>query len=201
MTIGNGGTTGALLVLDTKTNSGDPSGVNGGMYYNSSLGTIRCYENGVWRNCGGRDYMQASLEANQTTNISSNDHVKFDTTESSIGSSISRSGAAYPSLGRFTLAAGATYKLEANVDFVGFSAAGSVLFEWYDVTNSAIIGLYQATSGDASNAGRIDIPVRGYITTTASTVVELRMTNVSNVSQLGLTAFGVRAASAIIERL
>lgn len=44
-------TTGALLVLDTKSNAGDPTGVNGGMYYNSSLGKMRCYENSFWRDC------------------------------------------------------------------------------------------------------------------------------------------------------
>ncbi|HET9412057.1 MAG TPA: hypothetical protein VFO38_04375 [Candidatus Saccharimonadales bacterium] len=53
MYIGNptGDTTGALLVLDTKTSAGDPTGVNGGMYYNSSLGKMRCYENSAWNDC------------------------------------------------------------------------------------------------------------------------------------------------------
>lgn len=43
--------TGALLVLDTKNTSGDPSGVNGGMYYNSALGVSRCYMNSYWQDC------------------------------------------------------------------------------------------------------------------------------------------------------
>jgi hypothetical protein len=45
-------TTGALLVLDTKSSSGDPTGVNGAMYYNSSLGVLRCYQYDEWRDCG-----------------------------------------------------------------------------------------------------------------------------------------------------
>lgn len=51
--VGNptGDTTGTLLVLDTKTDSGDPAGVNGAMYYNSNSGKFRCYENSEWRNC------------------------------------------------------------------------------------------------------------------------------------------------------
>jgi hypothetical protein len=46
-----GDTTGALLVLGNKTNSGDPTGVAGAMYYNSSLNAFRCYQNGLWQNC------------------------------------------------------------------------------------------------------------------------------------------------------
>src|SRR5690606_28432020 len=44
-------TTGTLLVLDTKTSSGDPSGVDGAMYYNASYGGFRCYSDGAWRFC------------------------------------------------------------------------------------------------------------------------------------------------------
>lgn len=42
---------GTILVLDTKNTAGDPTGVNGAMYYNSSLTKFRCYENGAWKNC------------------------------------------------------------------------------------------------------------------------------------------------------
>jgi hypothetical protein len=51
LSIGTSDTTGTLLVLDTKTSSGDPTGVNGAMYYNSSQGKFRCYENNLWTNC------------------------------------------------------------------------------------------------------------------------------------------------------
>jgi hypothetical protein len=46
-----GDVNGTLLVLGVKTTSGDPTGTNGSMYYNSSLGKMRCYENGTWQNC------------------------------------------------------------------------------------------------------------------------------------------------------
>ncbi len=42
-----------LLVLDGKTDAGDPAGANGAMYYNSSVNKFRCYENGAWKNCAG----------------------------------------------------------------------------------------------------------------------------------------------------
>ncbi len=51
VTIGTADTTGTLLVLDTKTSAGDPTGTNGGMYYNSNAGRFRCYENGAWTDC------------------------------------------------------------------------------------------------------------------------------------------------------
>jgi hypothetical protein len=71
--IGNptGDTTGALLVLDTKTGSGDPTGVNGAIYYSTggqggassaattNAGKFRCFEGGVWLNCTGmRDIVE-----------------------------------------------------------------------------------------------------------------------------------------------
>ncbi len=42
---------GAILVLDNKNTTGDPTGTNGAMYYNASLSRFRCYEAGVWRSC------------------------------------------------------------------------------------------------------------------------------------------------------
>lgn len=44
--------TAVVLVLDTKNTSGDPTGVDGAMYYNSASQTFRCYQNG-WRACIG----------------------------------------------------------------------------------------------------------------------------------------------------
>jgi parallel beta-helix repeat protein len=51
ITIGSSDTTGTVLVLDTKTDAGDPTGTAGGMYYNSSTGKFRCYQAGAWKNC------------------------------------------------------------------------------------------------------------------------------------------------------
>ncbi len=52
-----GDTTGALVVFGNKTNTGDPTGIPGAMYYNSYYGKFRCFEegtatSGVWQNCG-----------------------------------------------------------------------------------------------------------------------------------------------------
>jgi hypothetical protein len=46
---------GIQLTLDSYNQTTDPvangSGVNGSMYYNTSMAKFRCYENGVWKNC------------------------------------------------------------------------------------------------------------------------------------------------------
>lgn len=46
--------TAVSLVLDSYNNATDPTGVNGSMYYNSSLGKFRCYEGGAWKDCVSR---------------------------------------------------------------------------------------------------------------------------------------------------
>lgn len=42
---------GVTLVLDTKNTTGDPTGVNGAMYYNSDASKFRCYEASAWKDC------------------------------------------------------------------------------------------------------------------------------------------------------
>lgn len=60
--IGTSDTTGTLLVLDTKTDAGDPTGVNGGLYYNSNAGRLRCYEGSVWKNCVSSPYNASTVD-------------------------------------------------------------------------------------------------------------------------------------------
>lgn len=43
--------TATLFIFDTKNTAGDPTGVDGGVYYNSASGKLRCYEASVWKNC------------------------------------------------------------------------------------------------------------------------------------------------------
>ena len=45
----DGGAT--LIVLDNKNTSGDPTGVNGAMYYNANSNKFRCYEASEWKDC------------------------------------------------------------------------------------------------------------------------------------------------------
>ncbi|MEO8785005.1 MAG: hypothetical protein ABI221_01645, partial [Candidatus Saccharimonadales bacterium] len=43
--------TATLLVLSNKNTAGDPAGINGAMYYNSSAQRFRCYQGSVWSDC------------------------------------------------------------------------------------------------------------------------------------------------------
>ncbi len=49
---GSGTANPKLLVVDTKNTSGDPTGVNGAIYYNSNSNLLRCYVNNAWTSCG-----------------------------------------------------------------------------------------------------------------------------------------------------
>ncbi|HEV7453795.1 MAG TPA: carbohydrate binding domain-containing protein [Candidatus Saccharimonadales bacterium] len=67
-------TTGALLVLDNKSTTGDPAGVNGAMYYNSAQQQYRCFRDSNWEPCGinpiDRGFMvQDEFLGGQTTQV------------------------------------------------------------------------------------------------------------------------------------
>jgi hypothetical protein len=52
--------TGVVLVLDDKNTAGDPTGVDGAMYYNSSAGKFRCYQ-GAWSDCISGQYIPLTM--------------------------------------------------------------------------------------------------------------------------------------------
>lgn len=73
ITIGTADTTGTLLVLDTKTDSIDPAGVDGAMYYNSGLKKFRCFEDGLWKDCvNGSNYNATASFVSGLANVAAN---------------------------------------------------------------------------------------------------------------------------------
>jgi hypothetical protein len=93
--------TGVLFVLDTKNTAGDPTGVNGGMYYNSSTNSMRCYENGLWKNC-----------VDETTFIK--------TADQTVTNNATFQNDAFLA---FAMAANSSYTIDAAINFSGTSAA------------------------------------------------------------------------------
>jgi hypothetical protein len=69
--IGNGSTgegTAKLLVLDSETGGGaEPTEVNGGMYYNASVGAFRCGVGGVWVSCVAANNASTASQTVTTT--------------------------------------------------------------------------------------------------------------------------------------
>jgi hypothetical protein len=76
VTIGTSDTTGTQLVLDIKTDSGDPTGIEGGMYYNSNSDKFRCFEASAWKDCdttgggGGATLLRVTADVSNSSNPS-----------------------------------------------------------------------------------------------------------------------------------
>lgn len=65
--MGNVDATGALLVLDSKNTAGDPTVVDGAMYYSSATNSMRCAQGGLWVGCvGGLVAVNTSIPAGNT---------------------------------------------------------------------------------------------------------------------------------------
>lgn len=128
--------TGTLLVLDTKNTSGDPTGVNGGMYYNSNTSDFRCYVGGGWQSCQSHSESVNGLVTGGTTTISTTSYTNL-TTPSSIsytklgGSNtnlvITMSATMYA-----TVAAGTGAYLGVNVDSTDYDC-GNLYFNQINV--------------------------------------------------------------------
>jgi hypothetical protein len=55
LTVGVADGNATLLVLDTKNTTGDPTAIDGAMYYNSALASFRCARDGAWSNCANNE--------------------------------------------------------------------------------------------------------------------------------------------------
>ena len=70
---------GTLLVLDSKNTAGDPTGSNGGMYYNSSSNKFRCYEDGKWIDCIGTRQVRSFIDTTNDAAVDANTTSYWDT--------------------------------------------------------------------------------------------------------------------------
>jgi len=165
-----------LHVLDNKSSasgSGDPSGVNGAMYYNQASNRFRCYENSAWADCLGYRHLltvasnvasTASITCQSITGLSfavtSNVTYRFHATilhtasATTIGAGFGVSAPAAPT----------QFAMNASVA----SAAAASTAE-----NIAALSTCTASSSSAATSGNIDT-VDGVITPSASGTFQLQ---------------------------
>jgi hypothetical protein len=185
-------TTGALLILDTKSSSGDPTGVNGGMYYNSNSAKLRCYENSSWQDCVS--YRRAVLGSDVA------DSSGTCTFTNATGLS-------------FSVTSGTTYRFRANITYtsaatttgLGLAATGpsaSLLSYTFSspLTNNTLGGgggTGNSASGCIASAVSTastgnTATIEGLITPTASGTLQLTFA-----TEVGASAITIKAGSTI----
>jgi hypothetical protein len=167
-----------LLVYNTGNN---PNLVAGYYYWNgSSWATIATATgSGV-----SASFVRGSRTSGQTTGLSTNGLVAFTQVDQSAGQDISLN----TTTGQITLAAGRTYRLQAQVPNFQTSAADArPQFGWYNETTGAYIGSSASAYSGASSAGygALGGLSDAVITTSTQTVVSYRIIQTFNTNQLG----------------
>jgi hypothetical protein len=167
-----------LLVYNTGSN---PNLVAGYYYWNgSSWATIATATgSGV-----SSSYVRGSRTAAQTTGLSTNGLIAFTQVDQSAGQDISLN----TSTGQITLAAGRTYRLQAQVPTFQTSASDArPQFGWYNETTGAYVGSSSASYSGASTAGygATGGVSDAVVTTSVQTVVSYRIMQTFNTNQLG----------------
>ncbi len=133
--------TGALLVLDTKNTSGDPpTGINGGMYYNSSSGRFRCYEGSAWRNCitepvTSRYHSAGTFGTGQSIPTNTYTALQFDTSDSTDAPVTATSTNSV-----FTINTAGTWAISASIRFHSAATGIEEILSIGDNTNSVSYG-------------------------------------------------------------
>jgi hypothetical protein len=167
-----------LLVYNTGTN---PNLVAGYYYWNgSNWATIATATgSGV-----SSSYVRGSRTSAQTTGIITNGIIAFTQVDQSTGQDISLNTIT----GQITLAAGRTYRLQAQVpNFQTSNSDARPQFGWYNETTGAYVGSSSSSYSGASTAGwgATGGLSDAVITTSVQTVVSFRIMQTFNTSQLG----------------
>lgn len=149
----------------------------------------------VDNNAGGsgtRSILHGHVYNTYSTNLTTSDHIKFDNTAFVRGSNISLDttstytpSTGVASIGRITLAAGKTYKLMGIMCTANFSSTSNAYIglKWYNSDSNTPLGTvntWWSSSWSYTSGGA----VVAYITATSTTRVELRINNISSVTQI-----------------
>ncbi len=167
-----------LLVYNTGNN---PNLVAGYYYWNGANWSTIANATGSGVSAS---FMRGSRTAGQTTGLSTNGLVAFTQVDQMAGQDISLN----TGTGQITLAAGRTYRLQAQVPNFQTSASDArPQFGWYNETTGAYVGSSSTAYSGASTAGygATGGLSDAVITTSAQTVVSYRIIQTFNTNQLG----------------
>lgn len=132
------------------------------------------------------EYAFISLNTNQTTGLTANSRIAFDTISSTSG--ISNSS------GVISLAGGYTYELSAQIVPSFSSASGDLRIQWYNITDSVFVGglslIFPVTR---SNNNPLNTECRAILTTTQNITVEARI--VSNTAAININGLNFTYAT------
>jgi hypothetical protein len=167
-----------LLVYNTGNNVGLVAGY---YYWNGSYWATIATATGSGVSAS---YARGSRSTAQTAGLSTNGLVAFTQVDQSAGQDISLN----TTTGQITLAAGRTYRLQAQVPSFQTSAADArPQFGWYNETTGAYVGSSSAAYSGATSAGygATGGLSDAVITTSVQTVVSYRILQTFNTNQLG----------------
>lgn len=175
--IGASDTTGTQLVLDVKTDAGDPTGIDGGMYYSTNSDKFRCFENGAWGDCGTSTRYVTADVANSTTTFADVTGLTFPVT----------SGFTYQFTCELTYTTAATTTaLQLSVNGPATSALDYSVRTSTTATamHSAAQTAYDTVTNPATGGGSTRLPVRivGSLIPSASGTLAVRSRSEINTS-------------------
>jgi hypothetical protein len=164
-----------LLVYNTGNNVGLVAGY---YYWNGASWATIATASGY---AVGSSYLRGSRSAVQTTNLSVNSLVAFSQVDNISGQEI----ALNTSTGQITLAAGRTYRLQAQVP--NMSGGTRPAFAWYNETTSSWVGSQSSiySPGDAASYIAFGSVSDAIITANTTTVVSYRIYSGSSLGSLG----------------
>lgn len=197
---GAGSTTPDLFGLDVKSTTGDPTGFEGAMYYNTADNKFRCYQNAAWTDCikGDSVFVTKSTDqsvTNSTTLVSDN-ALSFsiaagETWVFKYSLLVSNSNDATPDWKSAILASTSS---SCNINLSGTAVAG-VDFPQANTTDCTTPGTLVNSNIAADASVPFNITVQGIVTANTSGTVNLQFAeNTAGAS----TSITVKAGSFLI---
>lgn len=151
----------ALLVLDYKNTAGDPTVIDGAMYYNSVNGRFRCGESGVWKDCTNGVQVKYEMHNDMvfSANQSLNEAVNLldgglAVRLGSNGGSITRQASELNHPGIVRFAAGSftiTSNLAAMTSSLNTSSVNQIMFGGGVMMSNVMLRIPSANLSDATN--------------------------------------------------